>query len=117
MAATKGAGTSVIASTVSTTTSSAIDTSANDLTEVYGSVVQVGTATTAATIQIQVSPDAGTTYYSPTTLLWTAGLAAGTYPFVLWVPTTATKIKVTFTTQVGGTSSTVVCQLNTVTAA
>ncbi len=115
MAITKGAGSVVIASTASTTTSSAIDTSGNYLTEVYGTVVVVGTATTGATIQIQVSHDAGTTYISPPSLLWTAGLAAATYTFLLWVPTTATRIKVTFTQQAGGTSSTVICNLNNIT--
>jgi hypothetical protein len=116
MAITKGTGTSVIASTASTTTSSAIDVSGNYLTEVYGSIVVVGTATIAATVQIQVSPDAGTTYYSPTTLLFTAGLVANTYNFIIMVPTSAGKIKVTFTQQTSGTSSTCVVQLNTVTA-
>lgn len=116
MAIVKGTGTSVQASTATTATSSVIDVSANYLTEVYGSVVVVGTATTAATVQIQVSPDAGTTYYSPPTLLWTAGLAAGTYNFVIMVPTTASKLKTVFTQQSGGTSSTCVIQLNTVTA-
>ena len=116
MAITKGTGTSVIASTTSTTTSSAIDVSGNYLTEVYCSIVQVGTATSAATIQIQVSPDAGTTYYSPPTLLWTAGLSAATYNVTLSVPTSADKIKVVFTAESGGTSSTCVVQLNTVTA-
>jgi hypothetical protein len=116
MAITKGAGTSVIASTTSTTTSSPIDVSGNYLTELYISLVQVGTATTAATVQILVSPDAGTTYYSPATLLVTAPLAAATTNWTVYVPTTAGKIKATFTQQAGGTSSTCVVQLNTVTA-
>jgi hypothetical protein len=116
VAITKGTGTSVIASTAATTTSSAIDVSGNYLTEVYGTVVVVGTATTAATVQLQISPDAGTTYYNLPTLLWTAGLTAATYTFFFPVPTTAGKIKVVFTQQSGGTSSTNVTQLNTVTA-
>ena len=116
MAITKGTGTSVIASTASSTTSSAVDVSANYDTEVYVDMVIVGTATGAATVQIQVSPDGGSTYYSPPSLLYTAPLAAGTYDVVIKVPVTATHIKAAFTQQSGGTSSTVVVQLNTVTA-
>ena len=115
MAITKGSGTSVISSTASTTTSSAQSVSANYATEVYISIVQVGTATTAATVQILVSPD-GTTYYSPGALLITAPLAAGTYNWVLQIPVTAIDYEVTFTTQSGGTSSTVVVQSNNVSA-
>ena len=91
------------------------DVSTNYLTEVYISIVVVGTATTGATVQIQVSPDAGTTYYSPPTLLVTAGLAAGTYNWTILVPTTAGKFKTVFTQQSGGTSSTCVIQSNNVT--
>ena len=115
MAISKGTGTSVIGSTASTTTSSAIDSSGNYLTELYVSIVVVGTATTAAKVQVNVSPDAGTTYYSPPTLLWTAGLTAATYNTVLMVPTSAGKYTVTFTQQSGGTSSTCVVQANQVT--
>lgn len=116
MAITKGAGFSEIASTASTTTSTARDISADYLREFYISIVVVGTATTAANVQVQVSPDAGTTYYSPVTLQFTAGLAAGTYNQVIQCYTmTATKAKVTFTQQVGGTSSTCVVQSNDIT--
>jgi len=108
MALTKGTGTSVIASTASTYTSSAIDSSANYLTELYCSIVQSGgAATVAATIQVQVSYD-GTNYISPPTLLWTAGLAAATYATVLLVPTTAIKYKLTFTQCTTNTSTCVV---------
>jgi len=115
MAITKGAGTSVIGSTASTTTSSAQDSSGAYATECYISLVQVGTASGAATVQIQVSPDAGTTYYSPPSLLWTAPLVAGTYNTVLAIPVTAGKWKAVFTQCTGGTSSTVVVQSNAVT--
>jgi hypothetical protein len=115
MACVKGTGTSVIASTASTTTSSAQDSSASYATEVYIDLVQVGTATTAAQVQIQVSPDAGTTYYSPPSLLWTAPLAAGTYDTVIQLPVSAGKWKAAYTQCVGGTSSTVVVQSNAVT--
>jgi hypothetical protein len=67
-------------------------------------------------VQLQVSPDGGTTYYSPATLLWTAPLAAGTYDTVIQLPASTTKYKAVFTQQSGGTSSTVVVQSNDVTA-
>jgi hypothetical protein len=115
MAITKGTGTSAISSTTSSTTSSAQSVSGNYLTEVYISIVQVGTATTAATVQIEVSPD-GSTYYQPPTLLVTAGLTAGTYNWCLLVPTSSIDFKAVFTAQAGGTSSTCVVQSNNVTA-
>jgi hypothetical protein len=113
MAITKGTGTTVIASTTSTTTSSAQSVSGNYATEVYASIVQVGTATTAATLAILVSPD-GSTYYTLAT--YSAGLAAGTYNWVIQIPVTAIDFEVTFTTQSGGTSSTCVVQSNNVSA-
>jgi hypothetical protein len=115
MAVVKGTGTAVIASTVSTTTSSAFSASGDYATDLYVSIVQVATATTAATVQIKISPDGGTTYYAPPTLLLTAGLAAGTYNWVISLPPSATEYQVTFTTQTGGTSSTCVVQSNDVT--
>lgn len=115
MAVTKGSGTSVIASTASTTTSSAQDSSGQYVTEVYIEIVQVGTATTPGQVQIQVSPDAGTTYYSPPSLLWKTDTAAGTYDTVIAIPVTATRWKAAFTQQSGGTSSTVVVQSNAIT--
>lgn len=116
MAITKGAGATVIASTASTTTSSAQNSSADYVTEVYISMVISGTATGAATVQIQVAPDGDNTYYSPGELLYTAPLAAGTYYKVYTIPVTATRWKAAFTQQSGGTSSTVVVQSNNVTA-
>lgn len=116
MALTKGTGTSVIASTASTVTSSAISALSDYVTEIYIDMIIVGTATGAATVQIQVSPDTGTTYYSPSSLLWTAPLVAGTYDVVLRLPDSTTKYKVTFTQQSGGTSSTVVVQSNDITS-
>ena len=114
MAATRS-GSTVQASTASSTTSSAISVATDYAREIYISLVQVGTATTAATVQIQVSPDGGTTYYSPPILLWTAPLAAGTYNTVIVLPDTATHIKSVFVQQSGGTSSTVIIQLGEVT--
>jgi hypothetical protein len=116
MAIVKGTGTTVLASTASTTTSSAISSNSDYATAVYISIVQVGTATTAAQVQISVSPDGGTTYYNSPTLLWAAGLGAGTYQTMLVLDPTTTNFKAIFTAQVGGTSSTVVAQSNDVTA-
>lgn len=109
-------GASVIASTAVTTTSAAISVATDYAQEVYVSLVQVGTATTAAQVQIQVSPDGGTTYYSPPTLLVLAGLAAGTYNWVLSLPASTDHIIAVFTQQAGGTSSTCIVQLGQVTA-
>jgi len=114
MAITKGSGTSVIGSTASTTTSSAQDSSGAYATEAYISLVQVGTASTAAQVQIQVSPDAST-FYSPPSLLWVAPLVAGTYNTLVAIPVTAKQWKAVFTQCTGGTSSTVVIQSNAVT--
>lgn len=116
MSIAKGTGTSVIGSTASTSTSTAQDSSGNYATEVYVDLVQVGTATTAAQVQIQISPDAGTTYYSPPSLLWVAPPAAGTYDTIISIPITVGKWKAVFTQCVGGTSSTVVVQSNNVSA-
>jgi hypothetical protein len=113
MAATKGTGVTVISSTTSTTTSSAQNTATNYATELYVSIVQVGTATTAATVQVNVSPDSST-YYSPPSLLMSANLT-GTSIWVIQIPVTAIGYTVTFTAQSGGTSSTCVVQSNAVT--
>ncbi len=114
MGITKGTGTTVIASTASTATSAAQDSSANYATEVYIDMVVVGTATVGAQVQIQVSPD-GSTYYSPPSLLYVFPLQAGTYDAVMTIPVTAIKWKAAFTQQTSGTSSTVVVQSNAVT--
>jgi hypothetical protein len=114
MAATKGTGTSVLSAVTTTQTSSAIDVSGDNVDEIYVSLVVVGTPTTSANFAIQQSPDAGTTYYSGP--IYSAALTAGTYywgPILLGM--TCTKVKVSFTAQSGGTSSTLTAQLNKVT--
>ena len=111
MAITKGAGTSVIASTNANTNSSVQNVSANYLTEVYVDLIQNGTATTAATVQIQPSPD-NSTFYNPASLLWTAPLNAGTYDAVIQVPGTAIAYKAIYTIQNGGTNSVCAIQSN-----
>jgi hypothetical protein len=115
MAITKGAGTAVLSAVTSTQTSSAVTTSGDYADTLFISIVQVGTATGAATVQVLESPDGGTTYYAAPTKLVTAGLLAGTYQSLIALDPTTTKAKVTFTAQTGGSSSTCTVQLNNVT--
>ena len=82
------------------------------LQEVYVSLVQVGSATTAATFIVQASPD-GSTYYSGPT--YTAPTTAGTYNWTIAVPVTAEDVQIVYTAQAGGTSSTLAAQLGQVT--
>lgn len=98
-------------STSSGTTSSVSLASVNGAT-VYASIVQVGTATTAATLQVQESPD-GTAFYSPPTKLFTAGTAAATYVAEIAVDPTAQSVQVVYAAQSGGTSSTATIQVAT----
>jgi hypothetical protein len=114
MAATK-ANATLLSAVTTTQTSSPQDVSTDYAQEAFVKVVQVGTATTAATVQIQVSSDGGTTYYSPPTLLFTAGLAAATYDQVFILPASTQKVQAVFTQQSGGTSSTCTVQLGQVT--
>lgn len=115
MAITKGTGTSLISAATSTTTSSAVDASSDYITEIYGSIAVVGSPSAGATVQVQVSPDGGTTYYSLPTLLYTAPLTAGTYLFGMVLPSSTKKYQVVYTAQTGGTSSTCTVQSNDVT--
>jgi hypothetical protein len=116
MAITKGTGSTLLSGVTTTQTTSATSVSGNYLTEVYIKYVQSSTvATVAGTIQILVSPD-GTNYYSPPTLLATAPLTASTTTyFVLYVPTSAIDIEITYTAPTGGTGTCTV-EINTVTA-
>lgn len=114
MAATK-ASSSLLAAVTTTTTSAAVDVSAHYADTVYGSIAVVGTPTVAAAVQVQESPDGGTTWYSPPTGLYSTALAAGTYYFRIPVDPTATRVQVVFTQQTGGTSSTCTVQLGEVT--
>jgi hypothetical protein len=112
MAATK-ANATLLSAVTTTQTSSAQDTSGDYADDLYVSIAQVGTATTAASFIVQWSEDAGTTYYNSQT--YTAGLTAGTYYWTISIPSTATNVKVAFTQQSGGTSSTCTAQLGRVT--
>lgn len=116
MSVVKGTGTSVIASTSSTTTSSAISATSDYATDVYISLAQSSTAATVAgQVQIQVSPDGGTTYYSPASLLFAAPLTASTTTnWVVSLPPSTTKYQAVYTQCTTGTCTCVV-QSNDVT--
>jgi hypothetical protein len=114
MAVTKSATTFTWASGSATAsgTTNAITCSADYIQEVYVQIVQVGTATTAATFTVQWSPD-GSTYYSGQT--YTAPTGAATTAWAVAVPVTAESVQIVYTAQSGGTSSTLTAQLGTVT--
>lgn len=113
MALTKSPVNNVNGQTTSTTTT-ATDISDAYEAEAYVQIVQVGAATTAATVQIEVSPD-DTNWYDEGGLL-TAGTAAGTYEWApIPLPRTGQGVRVTFTQQSGGTSSTLRVDIGKVT--
>lgn len=112
MALTKS-GASILSAVTTTQTSSAVDVSGAYTDSIYVSIAQVGAATTAASWQPQWSPDGGTTYYNGPT--YNAGTAAATYYWTIAVPPDADHIKVSFTAQSGGTSSTCTAQVGKVT--
>ncbi len=114
MAVTKSSSTFTWASGSATAsgTTNPIACSSDYVQEVYVSIVQVSTATTAATFTVQWSPD-GSTYYSGQT--YTAPTAAATTNWVVAVPVTAEDVQIVYTAQSGGTSSTLTAQLGQVT--
>jgi hypothetical protein len=114
MAASKSASSFTWASGSATAsgTTSAISCSTDYVQEVYVSIVQVGTATTAASFSVQWSPD-GATYYAGQT--YTAGTSAGTYSWVIACPVTAEDVQIVYAAQSGGTSSTLTAQLGQLT--
>lgn len=112
MAATKSS-TTLLSAVTTTTTSSAADCSGDYAQQVYVSIAVVGSPSGAATFSLQWSPDGGTTYYSGPT--YSADVTATIDYWVIDVPVTATKVKIVFTAQTGGTSSTCTAQLGQVT--
>ncbi len=112
MAATK-ANTTLLSAVTTTQTSSAADISTVYAADVYVSIIEVGTAATAASFIIQWSEDGGTTYYNSP--VYSAGLAAATYYWTIAVPATADHVKIAFTAEAGGTSSTCTAQLGKIT--
>lgn len=114
MAATKSATnfTWATGSATSSGMTNPISCSSDYVQEVYVSIVQAGTATTAASFYCQLSPD-GSTYYPTQT--YTAGTSAATYTWVISVPVTAESVEIVYTAQSGGTSSTLTAQLGQLT--
>jgi hypothetical protein len=107
MALVKASVSHVTGQTASTTTTGT-DVSASYRTMIGVSIVQVGTATTAATFRVQCSPDGGTNYYDESGDI-AAGTAAGTYtwgPDSAVIPDAATHVRLVYVAQSGGTSST-----------
>lgn len=93
-------------------TTNTVDTSTSYAAEVYVQIVQVGTASVPASFFLDFEPD-GSTDFAGT--VFTAGTAAGTYTWVIIVPVTAEKVKLVYTAQSGGTSSTLTGQVGQVT--
>ncbi len=114
MAATKSNQT-LLAAVTATTTSASVSTAGDYADTVFGTITQTGTATTAASIQVYESPGGSANFYGAPTKQFTAGLAAGTYPFEIAVDPTAGSVKVTYTQQIGGTSSACTAELGQVT--
>jgi hypothetical protein len=113
MALTKAA-TTLMNGVTTSTTSSAVDVSNSYSTTVGIEVVQVGTATTAASWKLNVSLDGGTDYFVHAEA--SAGTAAGTYTWTVDLPMAATHVTLTSTAQSGGTSSTFDAEVGEVTA-
>ncbi len=113
MAATKGYTTLTWASGSSTTsgTTNAVTVSTDYSQDAAIAIVQVGTATTAASFQVQYSFD-GSTYYTLITI--TAPTTAGTYYWTISLPVTAAYVEIVYGAQSGGTSSTLTGQVGDV---
>lgn len=103
-------------SATSSGTTNPISVTGDYAQQVYVGIVQTGTATTPASFTVQVSPDGGTTWYNLTTL--TAGTVGSTTPYqwIIDVPITAESVQVVYSSQAGGTSSSLTAQLGQVTA-
>jgi hypothetical protein len=114
VALTKGA-TSIVSGQTTSTTTSAADVSDAYSPAVGVKIVQVGTATTAASFIVQVSFDGGTNYYDDGGPI-AAGFAAATYTWVINLLPPVTNVRLVYTQQAGGTSSTLSAQAGEVTA-
>lgn len=110
------ANTSHLAAVTSTQTSTAQDISGAYLSELYLSLTENGTRTTGATVLVLWSDDGGTAYYNGPT--FTGPLTSTTTYFTVAIPSSANRVKATFTVGSGGTSTTSTCsaQCGTVTA-
>jgi carbon monoxide dehydrogenase subunit G len=114
MPATK-TGVSHVSGQTTSTTTTATDIGAIYRAMIGVSIVQVGTATTAATFRVQVSPDGGTNYYDFTGDI-AAGTAAATYTWAVELPDASNRVRIVFVQQSGGTSSTLSAVVGELTA-
>jgi hypothetical protein len=112
MAATR-TNTSLFSGQTTTATSSAVNVATDYAREIYVSIVQVGSASTGASFYIQYSADG--TNYNYQSAVFTCPTVAGTYNWSVQLPIGIEKVKMTFTAQSGGTSSTCTADLNEVT--
>jgi hypothetical protein len=115
MALTKGTAIAVASGVTTTSTTTAADISTAYLANLGVKIVQVATATTAASFIIQVSFDGGTDYFDHTGSI-AAGISAATYTWTIPLPDDATHVKIAFTAQAGGTSSTLSAEAGAITA-
>jgi hypothetical protein len=115
MALTKGTAISVASGVTTTSTTTAASIASAYLTSLGVKIVQVGTATTVASFIIQVSFDGGTDYFDHTGSV-AAGANAATYTWTVPLPDDATHVKIAFTAQAGGTSSTLSAEAGAITA-
>lgn len=112
MALTKTTTSHLTGQTSTTATPTGTDISNAYRATAYIEIIQVGTATTAATVSVEVSTD-NTDWYSMGT--FTAGLSAATYEWVVQLPDDAQYVRTPFTAQSGGTSSTLDVQIGEIT--
>ncbi len=96
-------------------TSNAVDISASYASAVDVQIVVVGTATGAASFTVEFSADG--TNYRASVGPFSAGLAAGTYKFgpIACDPSQA-DVRIVYTAQTGGTSSTLTADVGKMTA-
>lgn len=97
-------------------TSNAVDISASYASEVNGQVVMVGTASTAASFIVEFSADAGSNFRASVGP-FSAGLTAATYKFgPIPCPPGQSSVRIVYTAQSGGTSSTLTLDISRTTA-
>jgi hypothetical protein len=103
-------------SATATGVTNAVDVSACYAQAVYAQVVVVGTATTAASFTVQLSADAGSNYLAVIGP-FSAGTTAATYNFgPIPLEPACSSVKVSYTAQSGGTSSTITLHVSRMTA-
>jgi hypothetical protein len=96
--------TQVLNAVAATGNSSSVDCSTAQFIGFDAYCVQVGTATTAASVKVQWSNDAGSTWVDGPT--YTFGLTAATWGQQFAAQPSANLFRLVFTQQSGGTSST-----------